>query len=242
VLNEILSSAYFLSGALLIFIGVYFLKKNYKEYLNQLLGFAMLLMGASMMLDSIPLILKDQPFFEMVEYLLVFTICIGAGSFFLAGVTLVKGEAASKSPLYLLPTAAVALIPGAYILLNATITSDITVINFLGDDKQVVVGSYGFIGDLLFFAVLAIFLLGSLFYFFSVFSVTGGETKERLKYFVIGIGLMCILSVGVNIPLLFFEDPFIMFVASVISIPVSISLGSLLIIYGLAKPYLAQPA
>ncbi|MFW9990635.1 MAG: hypothetical protein ACFFD4_01120 [Candidatus Odinarchaeota archaeon] len=230
MLNEIISIAFFLSGSLLVFIGLYFLKKDYREYLNQLLSFSMFIMGITMILDSIPVLFKNLDFYRMVEYLMVFTICIGAGTFFLAGVTLVKGEISGKSPLYLLPTVILALLPGAIILISQSIETEIT-------EEQVVVAKWGDIGDLLFIAVLAIFLFGSLFYFFSVYTSTEGETRYRLKYFIAGMALMSFFSLGAVIPATLFPEILLLSVISIISVPVSISIGSTLIIYGLGKSY-----
>jgi len=233
LLNELIAISYFLAGLLLLVVGLYFFRRDYKEYLNQLLGLSLTVLGFSMVADAIPLFFQNVELFVIAEYIMAFSVGIGTGAFFLSGVTLVKGETDGKSPLYVIPTVILSLAPGTVILLLGSIVANYDVI--LGDN--VLISNWGEIGDIVTMVVLFLFIIGSLAYFFRVYRIVeDGETKESLKYFLIGMTIMAILTVGINIPLVIIEvDALAEFVVSIVSIPISISVGSSIIIYGLVK-------
>lgn len=232
MLNEIIAASYFLAGLLLLVIGLYFFRRDYKEYLNQLLGLSLTVMGFAMIVDAIPLFLQDVELYIIAEYIMAFAVGIGTGAFFLSGVTLVKGEVDGKSIFYVIPTVILALTPGTVILLLGSITADFQVI--LGDN--VLIAAWGEIGDIITVVIMFLFLFGSLAYFFRVYRIVEGDTKENLRYFLLGMTIMAVLTVGINIPLEIIDFGILAeYIVSIVSIPLSISLGSSIIIYGLEK-------
>ena len=72
VLHEISTLVNLSSGLLMVTIGLFFLKKAYREYLNQLIGFSLGILGFVLILDSFSMLIWNLQLYELVEYSMIF--------------------------------------------------------------------------------------------------------------------------------------------------------------------------
>ncbi|MFX0066512.1 MAG: hypothetical protein ACFFC7_30515 [Candidatus Hermodarchaeota archaeon] len=229
---ESLAALEIISGLIFVGLAILFLRKDVSSLLNQLMSLATFSIGISLLFDSIPLLISDAALYALTEYILAFTLGISVACFFLAGITLVKGEYATKNPVYFVPTLGVSIIPGGVILLTQSV--QIESAEILGE--SVLVASWGEIGDLLILGVFIFFFFGGLFYFYTIYPQVEGVVKTRLAYFLIGMLFLGVSTVISSLLYVIIEDPFFGTVISLIGTYGSIAVGSVIIIYGFMKP------
>ncbi|MFX0094364.1 MAG: hypothetical protein ACFFBD_21685 [Candidatus Hodarchaeota archaeon] len=203
MLLEFLVGVQVICGFLLGSCGLIILKKNIHDYLHQLLGGAIFLMGISCFIDVIPQLLHDASLFLLTEYIVFFTISLASCSFFLAGFTTARGEDYGKNPKYVVPSLLLGQIPNIFIFLTQSASVEsATILN-----ESILVFIAGEIGDILMAIVWLGLLIGGFFYFYRIYHhIEESKAKTRSGYFLTGIGLMIVSNLLLSV-LFFILDP-----------------------------------
>ncbi|MFX0091862.1 MAG: hypothetical protein ACFFBD_08885 [Candidatus Hodarchaeota archaeon] len=227
---EIIVILQLIAGILPAGLGFFFYKKDPQVFLNQVLGISMSIMGLSIVIDAIALLSSNSALYRFTEYIIAFSLALGIGCFFLAGIVLIRGEEV-KSLKFIVPVLLVSLMPGTVIFLIQSV--NVQSVTVLGE--TILLANWGVIGIVLVLSVFVIFFFGSLFYFYTVYPDMEGEIKARLRFFLVGMIAIGVSAVVVNLMSLMINDPFLELLVTPIGTYGSVTLGSLVIIYGFIK-------
>ncbi|MFX0092777.1 MAG: hypothetical protein ACFFBD_13535 [Candidatus Hodarchaeota archaeon] len=227
---EIMVISQLIAGILPVGLGIYFYKKDPDMFLNQLLGVSMSIMGVSLVVDAIVLFFGNSAVYTFTEHIIAFSLTFGMGGFFLAGITLVRGDEV-KSLKFVVPVLLVSLMPGTVIFLIQSV--NVESVTILGE--TVLRADWGIIGDIILLSVFVIFFFGSLFYFYTVYPKVEGEIKARLRFFLGGMLTIGVSIVIANLMFYIITDPLLELIVPLSGTYGSIALGALIIIYGFIK-------
>ncbi|MFX0094996.1 MAG: hypothetical protein ACFFBD_24890 [Candidatus Hodarchaeota archaeon] len=229
---EILVALEVISGLTFVGLAIMFLRKKVNALLNQLMCLSTFIIGISFLFDSIPLLIRNAALYAFTTYISAFTLGISIACFFLASITLVKGEYTAKNPIYFVPLLGVSLIPGGVTLLTQSVQIESATIW----GESILVSSWGEIGDLLILGVFILFFFGSLYYFYTVYPKVEGVVKTRLAYFLIGMLFLGVSTVIVSVLYVIMKDSILGLLISLVGTYGAVAGGALIIIYGFMKP------